>query len=167
MLASGAVKVKYLDANALIKLVIEEGDEQPLRDFFNSNTSFCATSLCLAEALTKLKQKWDRNQINTDNYFTATRSLIIDCWGKRIEWDDLGLVDPSVHVQVEQMAGKYNLDLSDALQLTTIKSGKYSFFARGSASVLITADKKLATAATSEGIRVWNYTAGPAPAWAY
>ncbi len=173
------IKFRYLDASALVKLVIDEVNCHPLREFFNSNTHFFTTWLCLAEALGILKSKWIGNQskepatkIETDKYFEATRSLIIN-WRTRIEFYDLELVDPSVPLKVEEMAKKHGLDYSDALQLITIKSGKYSRFSYGSAPniyesalVLITADKKLATAAISEGIRVWNCTAGSAPAWA-
>jgi len=177
MQASGdsGLKVKYLDASALVKLYIDEDNCQPLRYFFYSysNTNFHTTWLCLAEALGVLKRKWDNREIEIDKYFEATCRLIID-WRIRIESDDLKLVDPSVPLKVEEMARKYNLDYSDALQLITIKSGKYSHLAYESAPnvyesvlVLITADRKLESAATSEGIRVWNCTAGPAPAWAY
>ncbi len=173
------VKVRYLDASALVKLVIDEVNCHPLREFFNSNTNFFTTWLCLAEALGILKSKWIGNQskdpatkIGTDKYFEATRRLIIN-WRTRIELNDLELVDPSIPLKVEEMAKKYNLDYSDALQLITIKNGKYSRFVYESAPnvyesvlVFITADKKLATAATSEDIRVWNCTAGPAPTWA-
>ena len=180
MLGSGGIKVKYLDASALVKLVIDEDNCQPLREFFNSNTNFFTTWLCLAEALGVLKSKWVGNQskdiatkIKTDKYFESTRHLIID-WRRCIESHDLELVDPSVPLKVERIAKNYNLDYSDALQLVTIKSGKYSGIAYESgpnvyesALVLITADKNLASAATAEGIRVWNCTAGPAPEWAY
>lgn len=158
-----AVKTRYLDTSALVKLVVDEGDSMPIRDFFNSNPNFCATSLCLAEALGVLKGKWGQNRITDDQYFKATRALIIDAWGKRIEIDDIGLFTPSGLTAVEGLAQKHSLDLSDALQLATILGGKYSVLGPDSASVLITADAELAAAATVEGIRVWNCIAGPAP----
>lgn len=160
------VKVRYLDASALVKLVVAEADSNPVRQFFNANTNFCATSLCSAEALGVLKGKWSRGEIQTDEYFTATRRLVIDAWGKRIELDDVGLVNPTVHAEVENMAKRHGLDLSDALQLVTILRGRYSVLGPNSASVLITVDGRLAAAATSEGIRVWNCIPGPVPAWA-
>ncbi len=166
MASDNWAKVRYLDASALVKLVVDEADSQPMRAFFNSNTNFCATSLCLAEALGVLKGKWGRNQITTDQYFSATRQLVIEARGKRIEIDDLGLVNPSVHAEVERMAKKHGLDLSDALQLLTILRGRYSVLGPNSASVLVTADCPLARAANAERIRVWNCISGPAPDWA-
>ena len=37
-------KTRYLDASALVKLVIDEVDYAPVRLFFQSNVNFCATS---------------------------------------------------------------------------------------------------------------------------
>jgi predicted nucleic acid-binding protein len=177
MSASGGIKIKYLDASALVKLYIEENGSKQLQDFFYSNTNFRTTWLCLAEALGCLKSKWVGRQskdtatkIETEKYFEATLKLIIN-WRMRIEFDDLELV--TVPLKVEEIARKYELDYSDALQLITLKSGIYSKLSYESAPnvyesalVLITGDKNFATAAESEGIRVWNCTAGPAPAWA-
>ena len=177
------VRYKYFDASALVKLYIKKEDNQQLRDFYYKDTNlfgtkFFTTWLCLAEALGVLKSKWSGQQskdnstkIETDEYLKAVFSLIIE-WRNRIESDDIKSVDPSVPHQVRNIAEKYNLDYSDALQLWSIKSGRLSRFAvkvepYESALVLITADKALATAAESEGIKVWNCEAGPAPGWAY
>ena len=180
MPTSDALKVKYLDASALVKLYIDEIGSHKLREFFYANTNFHTTWLCLAEALSCLKSKWGGRQskdvatkIDTETYFEATRKLIIN-WRMRIESDDLEFVDPSIPLKVEELAKRYNLDYSDALQLITIKTGKYSRFVYEStpnvyesALVFITADKKLASAATGESIRVWNCSTGQAPEWAY
>jgi len=159
-------KARYLDASALVKLVIDEGDHKPVRSFFLSNTNFCATSLCLAEALGVIKGKWNYGRINEEQYFGATRELIIWAWGKKIEIDDIGLFSPDGLKAVEELAKKYKLDLSDALQLHTIMRGTYSHLGPNSASVLITADGKLAKAAEAEGVRSWNCIATELPVWA-
>jgi predicted nucleic acid-binding protein len=161
-----AVKVRYLDASALVKILVDEGDCQRIREFFYSNPNFCTTSLCFAEALGILKGKWEHKHLSDAEYHRAARTLIIDVWGQRIEMDDVGIVNPSVHAEVEAVAKKHALGLSDALQLVTILRGKYSVLDRDSASVLITADAKLAAAATAEGIRVWNCIKELPPAWA-
>ena len=165
------VKVRYLDASALIKLVVEEQDGYVIREFFHGNANFCTTSLCLAEALGRLKGLWKKGRkdglkLSTDQYFKATRELIIDAWGGRIEVDELKLFDPLIHTDVESLAKKYDIDLSDALQLITIKKGRYSVLVSDSASILITADGPLADAAKSEGVRVWNCVKEQVPPWA-
>jgi len=158
-------KTHYLDASVLVKFVVDEGDCAPVRQFFNANANFCTTSLCLAEAIGALKRKWERGEIKTDDYFRAIRRLIVDAWGKRIEVDDSGFVDPSVQSRVETLARQHSLDVSDALQLFTILHGRYAVRGPNSASVLITADDKLEVAASSEGIRVWNCRTSQQPSW--
>lgn len=159
-------KAHFLDASALVKLVVEENGSESLRNYFNANASFCTTPLCLGEALGALKGKWGRKEIEESAYFSATRRLIIDAWGKRIEIDDISFLTPTVHSEVENLAKKHTLDLSDALQIITIKNGRYSRLGPNSASVLITADAKLGTAAAQEGIRVWNCLQSTSPSWA-
>ena len=158
-------KIRYLDASALVKLVIDEGDHQEVRSIFYSDTNFCATSLCLAEALGVIKNKWNRSLITEEQYFKSTRELIISAWGKKIEVDDIDLFTPESQQAVETLARKYKLDLSDALQLETIKQGTYSHLGPNSASLLITADEKLAKAAKTEGIRSWNCIKTSLPDW--
>ena len=159
------VKVRYLDASALVKLVVDEGDHDYVRQFYHSTTNFAATSLCLAEALGAVKAKWSHGRISEEQYFAATRNLVINAWGGRIEIDDINLFTPQSLSSVESLAKRHSLDLSDSLQLATILQGKYAHLGPNSASVLVTADRKLAMAAESEGIRAWNCILSPAAAW--
>jgi predicted nucleic acid-binding protein len=159
-------KVTYLDASALVKLVVDEGQHEAVRRYFYSTTNFAATSLCLAEALGAVKAKWTHGRLTEAQYFAATRKLVIDAWGGRIEVDDINLFTPSSLNAVEALAKAHTLDLSDALQLATIKQGKYAHLGPSSATVLITADARLARAAELEGIRAWDCVHHDAPAWA-
>lgn len=159
-------KHRYLDASALVKLAVDEGDHEPVRSFFASNVSFGATSLCMAEALGVIKGKWVHGRLSQQAYFEATRQLVLGAWGARIEVEDIGLFSPQGLSEVEAFAKKHALDLSDALQLATVLRGKYAHLGPNSASVLVTADKRLARAAENEGIRAWNCIATPPPEWA-
>jgi predicted nucleic acid-binding protein len=174
-MASEGLKIKYLDASALVKLYIEKEEKgiQHLRDFFNSTTNFTTTWLCLAEAIGVFKRDYQRKKIELEEkYLKALLSLIIE-WRNRIESDDIKSDDPTIPIQVSKIMEKYKLDYSDALQLWSIKYGRLSpsvVFENKfieSALVLITADKDLARAAESERIKVWNCEDGPAPEWAY
>ena len=165
MSESDWVKKHYLDASALVKLVVDEGDCGPVRRFFHSDTNFCTTPLCLAEAISVLKRKWNHHDIGADEYFAAAQDLMIEVWGGKIELDDLGLFSPIILASVETKARQYNLDLSDALQLETIKNGRNAGLAGPSASVIITADEGLERAASSDGIRVWNCRTNEHPSW--
>lgn len=159
-------KVRYLDASALVKLVVDEGDHQPIRNYFYANVNFFATSLCLGEALGVLKAKLNYKKITDEQYFLSTRQLVIDAWGKRIEIAKLNLFSPAGLTAVEELAKKHSLDLSDALQLETILRGDHSHMVLDSAPILVTADAKLATAAREENICTWNCIVDPLPEWA-
>jgi predicted nucleic acid-binding protein len=159
-------KTRYLDASALVKLVIDEDHHIPVREYFKSNIHFATTSLCLVEALGVLKGKWLRHRISEDQYFSATHELVIGVVGKKIEVDEINLFSLEGIASVEALAKKYGLDLSDALQLETILRGKYSPLGPNSSSILITADAGLTHAAQAEGIRVWNCAKTDPPSWA-
>lgn len=166
MQGSVAVKVRYLDASALVKLYVDEPQSDVVRAFVNAEPKpFQTTTLCFAEALNVLKRKW-LNGLSTQAYLNAVHHLIVDAWGNAIEIQDFGLLDPFVESDIDRMVTAYVIDVSDALQLLTIAKGVHSIFVGESRSVLITADARLAQAADSEHIRVWNCTDGPAPSWA-
>ena len=160
---SYSIRVRYLDASALVKLVVDEGDCEPLRTFYNSNCHFCATSVCLVEALGVIKGKWLRKSLTEDQYIAASHQLIANA--QSIEIDNVELFAPASFNTLENLVRKYQIDFSDALQLETIIRGTYSHFTNDSASVLITADKGLADAAEKENIRVWNCIKSLLPDW--
>lgn len=159
-------KCRYLDASAIVKIFFDEGDSLPIRSFYNTNCNFCATSFCVFEALGVLKGKWQHKHIEDKAYFDATKKIIIDAWGNKIEIDDVKLFSLNIQKEVEEISIKHKLDLSDGLQIYTILKGKYSTMGPNSASILITADNKLAIAAEAEGIRVWNCINPEPPNWA-
>ena len=162
-LRSDTVHVWYLDASALVKLVVDEGQHEAVRHFFNSNTNFHATSLCLMEALGAIKAKWAHGRIDQETYLKATKHLVINAWGKRIRPDNVDLFTPEGLQAAEGLAKRHSIDLSDALQLETLLRGTFRHLAEDSRPILITADKGLAGAAEAEGIRVWRCHCDPAP----
>ena len=159
-------KHRYLDASALVKIVVDEGDHDAVRSFFVANFNLGATSLCVMEALGVLKGKWTHRRISDDIYFGATRQPVRYVSGRKIEVEDIDLFTYQGLDAVQARAKKHHLDLSDALQLETILRDTYSHLGPNSASVLITADAGLATAAAAEGVRVWNCIKEAQPSWA-
>lgn len=163
---SRAVKARYLDASAIVKIYTDEDGSSKVRELFYSAVSFCSTSLCVIEALGILKGKWlSRNEITDAEYFEKTKQLVISAWGNIIEVDDINIFSPEGQRATEAIAKKHSLDLSDALQLQTILQGRYSRLSGESSSILITADKGLCDAARSEGIRVWDCLREEMPKW--
>ena len=69
---------------------------------------------------------------------------------------EVQLRDHEFYPSVRDLALRTGLDYSDALQLASLKYGRYSSLARESQTVLTTADCELAKAARTEGLRVWS-----------
>jgi predicted nucleic acid-binding protein len=156
MRSIGIFKVSYLDACAAVKLVISECGSDHLHTYFAGH-SVSITSFCLFEAFGVLKRKMRNYEIPREQYFFACYMLIAYLRGKRIRIDDEAEIDRvETFIRAEKLAKKHDLDLSDALQLLTVKHGKFSKFAKESKTVLVTSDKALAKAAKIEGLRVWN-----------
>jgi predicted nucleic acid-binding protein len=49
--------INYLDASAIVKLLIEEAQSKILKEYFSRNSNFYTTSFCFIEALGVLKRK--------------------------------------------------------------------------------------------------------------
>jgi len=140
-------KANYLDASAAVKLVIAERGSDHLNAYFANRSGFFITSFCLFEALSVLKRKMCKEEISRKQYFDA-------CY---LRIDDEPKVDSLQKFErAEKLAKLHRLDLSDALQLVGVKHGKFCKLAKESKTVLITADRSLAKAAKTEGLRVWN-----------
>ena len=154
-------RTHYLDASALVKLVIAEDHAQKLRAYCG-RALLATTSLCFGEALGVLKGKWEHGRLTHETYLTACEDLFGRVRNNSLEIEDTRLLsaDPqeakAIYDEVETLAQKYSLDLSDALQLRTLRSGMYSRLEGTARASLITADGKLARAARSEGMPAWD-----------
>lgn len=159
------IRIWFLDASALVKLVAREPDSGPLRGIFlGSASSFHTNLFCVAEALGVLKVKWlFRKEISEQQYFEFSDLLLAYVRNQTIHLDETDLDDNAVLGETEALARRHKLDLSDALQLYTLQSGSFKSFAGESTPLLITADADLAQAGRSEGIRVWNCIKEPVP----
>jgi predicted nucleic acid-binding protein len=157
------VKTCYLDASALVKLVLDEPNSEVLREFVRRTANLCTTSLCYAEAFGVLKTKWRKRQLTTDAYYTAVRKLTRDVRNK-MRFDEVEWLIPSVQDDIDRIGKKNDLELADAHQLVTLLTGTFSQMGSKSKPVLVTADNGLASAAEGETLRVWNCN-GPRPEW--
>jgi predicted nucleic acid-binding protein len=116
------------------------------------------TSLCFAEALGVLKRKMARKELSREQYFGACYLLIAHLTGAplRLHLDDTININLETFTEAETLAQKHELDLSDALQIITVKHGKFKKWANESKTVLATADGDLEKAAEKEDLRAWN-----------
>ena len=157
------IRTHYLDASAIIKLLIDEEGTAALRSYMDSHATRVTTSLCFAETLGVLKAKHNHKRISAEQYLAACEELIADLRNETLVIEDIGLTERRVFDEVEILCRKHRLDLSDAFQLLTLCSGQLSSLEGDSRPILVTADKKLATAARSEGLRAWDCMHEPAP----
>jgi predicted nucleic acid-binding protein len=150
-------RANYLDASAVIKILVNEPSSSPVSRYFKGPHSFYMTSLCFAEAPGVLKTKYFRRKEITEKGY-LNRSYLLTVWlrEQRIKLDEVSLIEPIVFKELESIIKKYPIDTSDALQIITIKRGRFSNLVKESQSLLITADGELAKAASAEGLSVWD-----------
>ena len=157
------IRTHYLDASAIVKLLIEEEGSDAVRSYLGPHATWVTTSLCFAETLGVLKAKQVHTHFSMETCHGACEELIGHIRGQTITIEEVGLTERAVFDEVEILCEKHALDLSDGCQLLTLRSGQLSHLEGDSRPILITADKKLAKAARSEGLTAWDCMHEPAP----
>lgn len=161
-------RTHYLDASALVKLVIAEDHSDKLRCYCG-RALLATTSLCFGETLGALKAKWTHKHLTQETYLAACEKLFAHVRNGTLEIEDVPLLsgDPQVlrdnYEKIEKLAQKHSLDISDALQLLALQSGIYSKLEGTARASLVTADRKLACAAKAEGMPAWDCVHDTAP----
>ncbi len=150
------IKLHYLDANCLVKLVIEEYHSADLRKYFYRNGVVCATTtFCFYEALGVLKAKWINKKrpdhISEEQYFAACEELCALVEDENIELEEISFSDRATFNESEVLASTHKIDLSDAFQLVTLKRGMFARLEAG-VSVLISEDAGILKAAQQDGL---------------
>jgi predicted nucleic acid-binding protein len=151
------IKASHLDASAAVKLVLQERGSEELRSYLANRAGFYSTSLCLAEAFGVFRRKRLRGELSEKQYLPTCYLLLGYLRSPpRIRVDEIELSSLDTFAKAEEIARRHKLDLSDSLQLVSVKHGRFSSCVPGFKTVLITADRALASAAKTEGLRVWN-----------
>lgn len=157
------IRTHYLDASAIVKLLVNEQGSEDVRKYFDKYSNFCTTSIYFAETLGVLKKKYLREDIMQQDYLGACNLLMAQISGESIGIDDIEIANRQTYLEVEKLAQKYNLDISDSFQIVTLKRGYFSILRGESEPMLITADKKLAKTARQEDLKVWYCVEEPEP----
>lgn len=147
-----------MDASALVKLVINEPYSETLRAYCG-RALLASTTLCFGEALGVLKAKWTHGRLTQEQYLSACADLFARVRNGSLEIEEIPLFSPDsrpLYEQIEALAAKHQFDISDALQLLTLRSGTYSRLEGVARASLVTADLDLARAARAEAMPVWD-----------
>ncbi len=151
------ITLHYLDANCLVKLLVIESGSKELRKHFFSDGVVCATtSFCFHEALSVLKTKWvSKNRpdnISKEQYLAGCEDLCAMVEDQSIQVDEISISNRRTFEESQQLVSKHGIDLSDALQLVTLKRGMFARLDAGS-PILITEDVAIIEAARKENLR--------------
>jgi uncharacterized protein with PIN domain len=74
------IKVKYLDASALVKLYLDEEGSNYFRDYFYKNTNICTVQMTFYEAMNVLKARLFTK--DKEKYRRSIEDLTINYWSK-------------------------------------------------------------------------------------
>jgi predicted nucleic acid-binding protein len=152
---SVAVRAVCFDASTLVKLYVDEVGHEKVRAAFRVESTKYTTPFCFYEALSVLKARIGTGA-DRGRYLKACADLTAWFGAVQRRVRDLSFTDHSTFSHAKQIVEKYGLDLSDAFQIVSVQRGFFSVMARDSATILATADAKLAKAARSEDLRVWS-----------
>jgi len=158
-------RANCFDASALIKVFVNESGSDIVREYFcNRSPTKYTTPFCFYESLNVLKVKWlYRNEITKSEYTEAAFKLVAWYEASTRYANDIDLKQPSVFSKVREITVRHSLDISDAFQIISVKEGYFSHLTNDSQTVLVTADKLLAKAAKTEGIKSWYCLGEPEP----
>lgn len=158
MSESESCRANCFDSSALVKLHVEEDGSDIIRSYFASEATKYTTPFCFYGALGVLKVKWMyQNEITKDQYLKAAFRLTAWYGATTRRINDVDFQSPIIAKDVHRLVDETSLDLSDAFQIISVKQGFFSRMAGDSKTILVTGDKKLASAARKEGIRTWYF----------
>lgn len=152
------------DASALVKVWVDEPDCGPARHYFNTQSpTKYTTPFCYFETLSAMKLKWLRGLITREVYLNAAFALTVWFQASARSVKDIDFTNPPTFLRAKELVERYEIDLSDAFQLLSVKEGYFASLANDSKTLLVTADERLANAAIAEGLNAWYCMSWPLP----
>lgn len=157
----------FLDASAIIAYHVEtQVRREVLLKWWPTEALKYTSPFCLFETLNYYKSMWkgDRKPALSHEQY---RTLVFNthAWYRAAKRyvNEVSLDDPNTFQETYLLAMKHELDMSDAFQLTCLKTGYFSCLVNESSTLLVTGDTALAKAASAEGLVVWNFRAHDEP----
>lgn len=157
-------RANFFDASALVKVYVDEAGSADVRAYFQSESpTKYTTPFCFYETLTALKVKWLKGEITRAKYLDSAHTLTVWFRASSRSINDIDISEYQTFEDARQLVERHNIDLSDAFQLLSVKTGYFSRMINDSQTLFITADVGLRKAAESEKLKVWYCMDGPAP----
>lgn len=158
-------RANCFDASALVKVFANEDGSELVREYFyNRSPTKYTTPFCFYETLNVLKVKWlYRKELEKEAYTEASFRLVAWFAGSTRYAKDIDFEEPKVFSMARNLSERYELDLSDAFQIVSVKEGYFSHLINDSQTVLVTADERLARVAKCEGVKSWYVLGEPQP----
>jgi predicted nucleic acid-binding protein len=153
---SGAVRAVCFDASVLVALHLDEDGSAKAKEAFNGEPTKYTTAFCFYETLTLLKVHLLYRAKDRGRYLQCCHALAAWFGSFSDRYQDIDLSDPLTFALAYRIADTHGLDLSDALQIASVRHGFFSGLVGDSTTILATADLNLARAARAEGLRVWS-----------
>lgn len=161
---STPVRANCFDASALVKVWVDEPDCGPARHYFNTQSpTKYTTPFCYFETLSAMKLKWLRGHISRDVYLKASFDITVWFQASSRKIKDIDFTSPPIFLRAKEIVERYEIDLSDAFQILSVKEGYFSPLVNDSQTLLVTADENLAKAAQAEGLKAWYCLSWPLP----
>jgi predicted nucleic acid-binding protein len=153
-------RVRWLDASAIIKFLLEEQGSQQVRTYLAQHGPFDTAWLCLGEVFGRLKAAHEHKEMTREEYLAQFEILLGWVSAKITKVYDIPRMDFLQCREVEKLVRKYPIDFSDAVQVHILKTDD---FLSTHNPILITADRQLAKAARNEGLDAWDCKRDPSP----
>ncbi len=147
----------YFDASALVKRYTKETGSEHINFIFSNfpmNCMMCSI-MCVAELYWIFVRKKNDGRINEDDFSQASINLESEILDSHSEFHIIPIQD-SLILRSMPMIQTYSVNSVDAILLRSAVDITRPIWNTGNRLVLVSSDRRLNRAATSEGILVFN-----------
>jgi predicted nucleic acid-binding protein len=102
------LRVNYMDTSALVKLHVKEDWSQEVQNYFNRESVFLTTSMCLFDALQVIGRKFKKDKLTQDKYLSECEELLAMVRNETIEIHDVNIFTPETFNEVERLVKLYD-----------------------------------------------------------
>ena len=135
----------YVDSSALAKLYVPEVDSDRLERFLHGRRDLMISELAITEVLSAVARRRRDGELDANQANQIREALLADAQSGVFKRLDL---DPVVHREAERL-----LFATDAVALRTLDALHIALALSGTATHVVTFDRRMSEAATQAGLR--------------